>query len=200
LFAKALLLFEGQTEEIAMPIFYNKHFGRLPFEDGLTLVSVGGNLYYSPFLKFPKFLRIPVFILSDGDNDTESRVKSQISSVYENLESVPLYVLPNNSDFEQFLFDAGYQDEILTAIDKVKKVDNYIDTFISDLDGQKGKNGIRDYNGVDGKFRAIVDCMRGDKTEFPYDIAINIVESGKALPDKLTELFNKISETLNLKI
>jgi putative ATP-dependent endonuclease of OLD family len=200
LFSKALLLFEGQTEEITMPIFYNKYFGRLPFEDGVTLVSVGGKLNYSPFLKFAKFLNIPVFILSDGDDDTEDKVKKQINKIYENIENVPLCVLPNNSDFEQFLFDSGFKDEILNAIDKVKMVMNHIEIFINELNGQNGKKGVRDYNGEEGKVRAIVDCMRGDKTEFPYDIAINIVESGKPLPDKLNELFNKISEILNLKI
>lgn len=201
LFSKALLLFEGSTEEIALPIFYNKHFGKHPFEDGVTLVGVGGKNNYTPFLKFAKFLKIPVFILSDGDDDSEDKVRSQIQSVYGNHESVFLFVLSNNTDFEQFLYQSGYENEILNAFDKVKSVVNYIEQYINDLDGKEIKKGvIRNYSGQEGKERAIMDCMHGDKTEYPYDTAVNIVESGKALPEIIIQLLDKISEVLNLKI
>lgn len=200
LFSKALLLFEGPTEEIALPIFYNMHFGRGPFEDGITLVGVGGKLNYSPFLKFAKFLRIPVFVFSDGDDDTEEKVKNQIKKVYDNTESIPVFVLPNKADFEQFLFDSDFQEEILAAFNNVQGVDNYIDKYVNDLNGKElRKDIIRNYNGSEGVKSAIVDCMRGNKTEYAFDIAINIIESGKNFPLKLIELFNKIREDLNLK-
>jgi putative ATP-dependent endonuclease of OLD family len=199
LFSKALLLFEGQTEEIAVPIFYAKHFGRNPFEDGVTLVSVGGKNNYSPFLKFAKFLKIPVFVLSDGDDRTEENVKSQIQKVYGDLNSVPLVALPNKADFEKFLIDSDFINEVLMAFDTVKGVENFIDSYISDLHGTALTKGIiRDYDGDNGKIRAVIDCMCNDKTEFPLDIAQNIVESGKALPETLKLLFNKIAQLLNL--
>jgi len=201
LFSKALLLFEGPTEEAALPIFYQKHFGRRPYEDGVTLVSVNGNKNYSPFLKFSKFLKIPVFILSDGDNTTETEVINQIKKVYTELESVPLFVLPNNADFEQFLFESGFKDEILVIMDKVKNVENYINEYIRSLNGQELKKGeIRDYSGKEGINRAIVDCMRGYKTDFAEEIALQIDESGKDLPITLVKLFDKISNQLYLKI
>ncbi|MCC5945727.1 MAG: AAA family ATPase [Bernardetiaceae bacterium] len=200
LFTKALLLFEGITEEVALPHFYQKHFGRSPFEDGITLVSVGGNENYSPFLKFAKFLKIPVFILSDGDGDTETKVQSQIAKVYDTLAHIPLFILPNQADFEQFLFDSGYKEEINQAIDTVKSKESYLETYITELNNQKGKRGVpRAYDGYEGKTRALLDCMRENKTEFAEEIAKNIILSGKALPSTLLELFDKIAQELNLK-
>lgn len=199
LYSKALLLFEGPTEEAAFPIFYKKYFGRQAFEDGVTMVGVSGNHNYSPFLKFAKFLRIPTFILSDGDGNTEKIVEKQIKEVYNDL-NIPFFVLPNNADFEQFLFDSGFQDEILNAFDIIKGKENYIELYISELNGQVLKKEIlRDYNDEEGKKRAIVDCMRGDKTDFAGEVAYQIELSGKNLPSTLIDLFSKIKEVLNLK-
>jgi putative ATP-dependent endonuclease of OLD family len=200
LYSKALLLFEGPTEEIALPIFYEKYFGRKPFEDGITFVGVGGKKNYSPFLKFAKFLKIPIFILSDGDDNTEVEVKNQIKSVYSQINEIPLFILPNNSDFEKFLLESGYESEINEAIDFVNSESNYIESYIQKLNGQKKKGGgIRNYTSINGRKDAILDCMGENKTEFAYDIAIKIIESEKKLPPILNELFDKIAESLNLK-
>ena len=201
LFSKSLLLFEGPTEEVALPIFYQKYFDRRPFEDGVTLVSVNGKENYLPFLKFSKFLKIPVFILSDGDGDTEEKVKKQIIKVYNSIECIPLFVLPNNADFEKFLIDSDYIEEIKNAIDFVKSENNYITSYIQKLNGQKGKKGVtRNYNGEDAEIIAILDCMRENKTDFAEEIALKIELSEKELPLKLIELFTKIKEVLNLKL
>ena len=200
LFAKALVLFEGVTEEVALPYFYQKYFERNPFENGVTLVSVGGKENYSPFLKFAKFLKIPVFILSDGDGDTEKKVKNQIKKVYNNLNDIPLYILPNNADFEKFLLDSIFHEEIIAAIDTVKSEENYLSTYIAELNGKDGKNNsVRNYDGNEGKIRALLDCMRENKTDFAEEITRKIVESDKPIPVKLIELFGEISEQLNLK-
>jgi DNA-directed RNA polymerase delta subunit len=42
--------------------------------------------------------------------------------------------------------------------------------------------------------------MGENKTEFAYEIALNIVKSKKDLPLKLVELFNEIKKNLNLKL
>lgn len=200
LFSKALLLFEGPTEEVALPIFYQKHFDRRPFEDGVTLVSVNGKENYSPFLKFSKFLKIPVFIFSDGDGDTEENVKNQIIKVYNSIDRIPLFTLPNKADFEKFLLDSGYIEEVKNAIDIIKSENNYITSYIQKLNGQKGKKGVtRKYNEEEGESCAILDCMRENKTDFAEEIALKIELSRKDLPLKLIELFTKIKDVLNLK-
>src|SRR5690554_247077 len=200
LFSRALLLFEGVTEEFSLPYFYEKHFGRNPYEDGITMVSVGGKENYTPFLKFSKFLKIPVFILSDGDDNTEDKVKEQINKVFKNLTDVPLFVLPNNADYEKFLVESDFITEILKAFDIIKSKENHIDEFINELNGRPGKKGIiRDYNGDEGRVKAIIDCMRENKTDFAEEITVQIIESGKPIPEKLNELFELISDKFNLK-
>lgn len=200
LFARALLLFEGVTEEVSLPHFYQKYFNRSPFEDGITLVSVGGKLHYSAFLKFAKFLKIPVFILSDGDDNTENEVKNQIIKVFENLHSVPLFVLPNGAAFEKFLIDSGFADEIVNSIDKVRGVEDFMSGYIADLNGENRKGGtIRNYETGAGFITALNDCMSENKTEFAEEIAEQIIATDKPIPPKIRELFEKISEQLNIK-
>ena len=164
------------------------------------MVSVGGKQNYSPFLKFAKFLKIPVFILSDGDDNTEYEVKEQINKVYTNLTDVPLFVLPNNTDYEKFLVESDFIPEILEAVDKIMSKDNYLEEYIDELNGQSiDKSTNRDYDGEDGRIRAIIDCMRGNKTDFAEEITVQIIDSGKPIPAKLNELFEQISDKFNLK-
>jgi putative ATP-dependent endonuclease of the OLD family len=80
LFSKVLVFFEGETEEQALPILAKEKFGCHPFELGINFVGVGGKDNYKPFLTFARFLNIKWYILSDGENETESQVKSQIVS------------------------------------------------------------------------------------------------------------------------
>jgi putative ATP-dependent endonuclease of OLD family len=51
-FSKVIVFFEGETEEQALPIFAQKHFGKTPVEMGLDFVGVGGFRNYLPFLRF----------------------------------------------------------------------------------------------------------------------------------------------------
>ena len=198
-FAKALILFEGITEELALPVFYKKYFNRNQFEDGITFISVDGK-NYNPFLKIAKYLKCPAFILSDGDGATPTEVQSQINNIYENLTEVPLFVYGEGADFEKYLVDCGFKEEIIKAIDKTKQKENYIGTYIQELNGQKGKGNItRDYNDGEGKIRALLDCMGDNKTAFAQPIAEEIVASHKPIPPKIKELFESISTTLNLK-
>ena len=47
LFARAIVLFEGPTEEMALPVFAHKYFEKNHFELGLTFIAVGGKSNYS---------------------------------------------------------------------------------------------------------------------------------------------------------
>lgn len=198
LFARAIVLFEGPTEEMALPVFAHKYFEKSHFELGLTFVAVSGKNNYSPFLKVAKFLNIPTFILSDGDGNTESEVKSQIKNVFGNENAIDLFVLDNGTDFEKYLVEHGYIDEIIKAINEIKNNDNYlVNKYIPELNGQNNKGGEkRDYTGEVGIRKALLDCMSENKTDFAEEIAEQIVNSTKNVPPRIKELFDKISEKL----
>tara|TARA_R110000764_G_scaffold232928_1_gene325574 strand:+ start:209 stop:1978 length:1770 start_codon:yes stop_codon:yes gene_type:complete len=80
LFSKAIILFEGVTEEQLAPIFFEKYFGKSCYEVGVNCVSVAGK-NYPPFIKLAYRLGIPVCIVSDNDRSTQTEISSQIRKI-----------------------------------------------------------------------------------------------------------------------
>lgn len=80
LFSKAIILFEGVTEEQLAPIFFEKYFGKSCYSVGVNCISVAGK-NYPPFIKLAYRLGIPVCIVSDNDGTTKSEIESQINKI-----------------------------------------------------------------------------------------------------------------------
>jgi putative ATP-dependent endonuclease of OLD family len=208
LFSKAIILFEGETEQQAIPLFAKEYFGCYPFDLGLNFIGVGGKDNYTPFLKLANFLKIPWYIFSDGDGNTENGVKKQIKdSCGDNFEN--LVVLTNGADFEKYLVEEGFEEEIIQAINKIEG-DNFFPTqYIEDLNGENRKGGsVREYkdeNGnisADAKKQALIDCMGENKTTFAEEIALRILtkkdgSSKTIFPTAIKTLFAKINSDFN---
>ncbi|TOK94956.1 ATP-dependent endonuclease, partial [Vibrio parahaemolyticus] len=71
LFSKALILFEGVSEEQILPAMFERYFDCSPFEVGVSCIAVGGK-NYKPFIKMAGSFGIPVFIVSDNDGTTKT--------------------------------------------------------------------------------------------------------------------------------
>lgn len=84
LFSKALILFEGVTEEQLAPVFFEKYFGFSCYSVGINCISVEGK-NYPPFVKMACSLGIPVYIVSDNDGNTEADIASQIRNIERDL-------------------------------------------------------------------------------------------------------------------
>jgi putative ATP-dependent endonuclease of OLD family len=211
LFAKAIILFEGETEEQALPIFAEKYFGCYPFELGFSFIGVGGKNNYAPFLTIAKFLNIPWFIFSDADgilpNNTVKTVKDQVKKVFGKVNKNQLIIdLENENDFEKYLVQEGYIKELNESIDIIENKNNYLSTeYIPKLNGEKlNEKGIRNYNGEEGVKRALIDCLRAGKTKYATQIAENITSSKDKdgnfiIPTKIKELFDLINKELKIK-
>ncbi len=207
LFSKAIILAEGETEEQAIPLLMKEYLNCHSFELGITFVGVGGKDKYKPLLSVAKRFNIPWYILSDGDNNTESEVKGQVRKVFgkDFMTTIDqhLFVL-DDTDFEGYLVKHGYSDEIITAIDEVKEQTDYLSAYIEEQQGQKRKGEeLKDYTIESGKEIALLDCMREHKTEFAPYIAEHIINKRKAdgscqLPPAIENLFNQIKSDLNL--
>ncbi len=197
LFARALLFFEGETEELALPIWAQAYWGRTIHELGFTFLGVGGMHGYYPFVALAEKFGIPWFILSDG----EPKAISAIDKVCEKLgytdhnDCQNVSILPGGADFEKYLIDAGYVAEVSTAIAKVKG-DAYVDTFIRKMHGQPRRgNLIRDYSGDLGRQMAILDIMRENKTEMAAEIAYTVLETldeARRIPTRVKDIFAQI--------
>lgn len=218
LYANAVILAEGETEEQALTIFAREYFGKESFELGVNIVGVGGGAY-SPFLQILQRLGIKWYIFSDGEANTVNVLKGILKTLHnqkrkKDLSHYPnVFVLENGHCFESYVISHGYEEEVLQAIDCVEDTENYIDHFIRIHDGKPYKpvktgracpscqqaireHRLRDY-AVDGaRTQAVLDCIKSGKTKYATSIASKICELGneeRKFPPKIKELFDFVS-------
>lgn len=112
LFSKAIILFEGVTEEQIAPIFFEKYFGFSCYSVGVNCISVAGK-NYPPFVKMACSLGIPVYIVSDNDGNTKTTIESQI----DNIERALPYSLTDDIFNVSFLNDGcDIENELVTHV------------------------------------------------------------------------------------
>ena len=218
-FSKCLVLFEGETEEQALPIFFERHFGASPVEFGVDFVGVGGFGNYLPFMRFAESLNIPWFVLSDGEKEVSKKLLKNLKSLTANETTTldkfkNIFILDNEADFEKYLIDNNYIEEIKLALQSLHD-DEYLEKEL------KKKNGTvqsriktdktcteceqniyddvkRDYDGDEGFKTFLYDCMTNQKTKFGPVIAETIIKNDKPLPPKIVELFQKIANIFSI--
>jgi len=206
LYAHALVFFEGeQTEDQALPIFAEKYWSQHPNTLGITLIGVGGDGNYLPFLRLASHFEIPWYIFSDGETLSLKKVQAALTKIgISDYTTHPkVIVLPNNHNFETYLVAEKYEVAILTMLDAYHGIKNYLDTdYIPRMDGQrKNKTTVRDYRSSGGRERALVDVLSDNKTQFGKPIAeaiTNMPEEYLRFPVKIRELFEKMSDDLGL--
>ncbi|MGE5595186.1 MAG: ATP-dependent nuclease [Hyphomicrobiales bacterium] len=103
IFARAVVFFEGETEEFSLPVFAEAYWGEHPSTFGVTMVGVGGDGAYAPFLRFAQCFGIPWFILSDGEEKARANVNRALGSVGEGAPSARVFTLPDEENFETYL-------------------------------------------------------------------------------------------------
>lgn len=203
LFAKMLILFEGETEEQAIPLLFKEYFdGQDAFDFGISLVGVGGKSNYGSFLKLAKYLDIPFYILSDGDGDTEQEVIAQVLNEYDDYED-RIFVF-DTYDFEEYLISDSFQAVLISAINKCRGSNYFPEDYCREQNGQKRKGGevkvyLKDDDTIDESSidQALLDCLHSSKTEFAPYIASEILMTRDdndqcRLPTKVVELFAEV--------
>lgn len=215
LFADALILCEGETEEQALPIFFKEYFKNEYFEYGINIISVGGKGNYKPFLQVAKDFKINFYILSDGEVETIKKVNSDINVTFgiDTSECKNVKFLPNESDFEKYLLEAGYQKELVKSVEDLFG-EEYIDKFIEKTNGKKAKKEktnqtcdscnqfiyqeiLRDFSGNEGYNKALLECIKNNKTAYSNIIADIIIEEREGedkIPNIVRELFIELDE------
>ncbi len=205
LYANAVILAEGETEEQALAVYLREYFDKEPFELGINIISVGGNNYL-PFMRLLDRLNINWYVFSDGETQALSDLSNCIKTL-KSIQSVNLddfdnvFYLKDGHCFETYFIEEGYGREIKKAICEVENNPDYMTWFINHFHGQKAKkNKIRDYKSDGGSEKALLDCMLMDKTKYPTAIAEQIVSMSpkrKRIPTAIKELFDKIKLDFN---
>lgn len=214
LFARAVVLSEGETEEQALPIFAEKYFNKHPYEMGISFVGVGGQ-NYKPFLMFISSFNLSGFIFSDGEKSTIKDVKKQIDELFGDnanaFKDKSLTIIPDNYNIEQYLINKGFIDKIMSAVKGIEG-EGFISDYIEKNHGKsKGRektdklpceqckqniyeDQLRDYKGSDGEKNALLDIITKSKTKYAQRIAEEICKGD--LPEVIIDLFKKIDVIL----
>ena len=222
LFAKAVIFAEGDTERLALPIFFEEYFGRAPFELGISIVGVGGEGNYPPFMKFFESVDAKWFIFSDGEPDVVQKLKSRMK-VLKKLDTEPdlnqydnVIVLDSPYNYEQYLIASGYIDEIVSAIDESGSQPHenelsHFEHFSRSKFSQKNapkciecKNVVwererRNFCCGKGREQAVIDYFmkKGKKVELAIPVAKKILASNadeRKYPPKIKILLERINE------
>lgn len=191
LFAKAIILFEGQTEDQVVPALFERWFQATAFSKGVTLTAVNGR-NYGPYVKLALSLGIPVVIVSDNDtadgNSTKAIVDSQIDKIRSetslNLSEdwFLLDYLSDPNDFEaEIIKSCELRGEVIAAFcEKAKEINPHP----AYLKAKKGELDALSDNDL-------IEKMRSDKTGYSGFLAdtISLNSLGKSRENVVPQAF-----------
>lgn len=219
LFSKAIVLCEGETEEQALPLLFEKYFGNEAFTLGINFSGVGGSgKRYLPFLTFARDFDVPIFVFSDGETNIVKALKETYDAVFgvTDMATCPQITILDNTDFEGYLVSNGFLPILEKAITDLDGID-YITNWMKKRQGtllKKDKSGAapcptckqtngteiyRDYTTPDGKEKAILEILDSSKPKYAPAVAAKLCELDKAsFPPKLIEFFEKIKSSLSI--
>jgi putative ATP-dependent endonuclease of OLD family len=205
LFARAVVFFEGQTEEQALPVWAEKYWGINIHELGFSFVRVNGTDYF-PYLWLATQLGIPWYVFADGESKPLADLNSALNNLGAPVASLcpNVVVIPNGGNFEQELIANGYLLEIEIALNETHGVEAYLDTYIQDHQGlPRGKNkGVRDYMVANGREIAALDALKGLKTRMAIPLASTIsslADEARRFPTTIENLLSAITVAHGLK-
>ncbi|UHQ23786.1 AAA family ATPase [Lysobacter sp. 5GHs7-4] len=207
LFARAVVLFEGETEEQAFPLWAQAYWGASAHELGLSFVGVGGTDYF-PFIWLAQNFGIPWYVFSDGEDKPVAKLKADAkrAGIDDIAAHDNIVVIPNKLDLEAHLMNEDYLDAFEVAIA------NYVgptalDEYIANLNGKEGKTidgatQIRDYSGAEGRKRAAHDMVSGKKTRYATPLAtavLTLADPERRVPKLVAKLLDVIGKRFDLK-
>jgi putative ATP-dependent endonuclease of OLD family len=184
LFARALVFFEGETEEQAFPDFAERRWGKHPNDLGFSFVGVGGKGSYLPFLRMAESFKVPWFIFSDGEANTITAVNAALVAIGQAAipDNPRVIVLPEGKKFETYIVTEATKDALITVIIERRAANP---KHLAALQKQWGAKSTPD------QLKDILGEMEGAKTQYGSVL-------GKVLPvpSVLEDLFKKIDSEL----
>ncbi|MBX3716141.1 MAG: AAA family ATPase [Burkholderiales bacterium] len=197
LFARKVVLIEGETEDVALPIWAEAYWASTINDLGFAFVSVGGSGSFLPYLRAFEQLEIPYFVLCDGDSGLANVIKAFKKAGINAIDQAKKLVqLPPGDDIESYLLTNGYDKEVRAAIDKVNGNPADFDNWMKSMHGQPHETKIvRDYQSLGAEKRAMYDLLTGAKTKFAKAIASEISaipDPARSTPPAIRELLDKV--------
>jgi putative ATP-dependent endonuclease of OLD family len=192
-FSKAIILFEGETEEQALPILAEKYFGRPANELGIDFIGVGGAGAYYPFLLFAETFNIPWYIFSDGEVDPVTKmtdaVRKQKRATFTTIQNEQnVFIIDNADDFEKYIVRLNYLNDIIAYVKSVEL------PICVNEQHERRKEAVIDRTYTK---QYVLDKAKTNKTEWALIFAFSIQQSQQPLPPLVVQLFDKLKTDLH---
>jgi putative ATP-dependent endonuclease of OLD family len=199
LFARAVVLFEGPSEEaFVRPLAAHRWTEISPEGLGISFVAAEGAHGYSPIVSVLDDLSIPWLILSDTDAEGQKALANLSAKLDRQItdSSPEIVMLPADCDLEKAVVMTVELDLLETAINAVCGID-YVAEYRKKLDGQAAKGGgTRDYQSAGWRERLLEDILSQHKTDYPEAVALALAAAGK-VPSWINELFDRVDRVLS---
>jgi putative ATP-dependent endonuclease of OLD family len=206
LFAKAIVLFEGETEEQALPLFAEHYWDRSVHALGLSFVGVGGKGNYLPFLRLAHDYGIPWYIFGDGEADAQKQLAAALKKIgVSSINACPtVFVIPGGDNYERYILNEGYQDAVKQMLDAYHQENSFLKNYMVLKHGQKAKGGVvRDYESAGAEDRAMLDALTEGKTEYGAPLAraiVSLADPQRRIPVLMAEMFKAISSVIEPQV
>jgi len=222
LFAKLVILAEGHTERLALPVFFKSYFNCFPHEVGVSITGIDGQGNYATFLKTLESIGIEWVVFSDGEPNVVKALADSIKDL-KGLSATPdlnkynnIVVLDSPNNYEKYLVSMGYTDEIIATINDYEgkpheDAPTYFETSSKRDFLQPNSPKCEVCNNViwvktdrrfccdAGKKQALIACLEKEKIKYALPIAQKICEvseSERKYPPKIKHLLEQIGKLM----
>jgi putative ATP-dependent endonuclease of OLD family len=199
LFSAITILVEGETEEQALAVFFQEYFGNSTYSLGVNIVGVGGSgNNYLPFIQILENIGVKWFIFSDGEENVIKKLKNMLKNHNKkeiDLQNISNIIVLEGSNFESYLVQNGYKNEIINAINEYEKEKHnghplsFFENYKKAYSKNHQESDTIDENAI------LVECMKSGKTKYATIIAQIICKecnNDSKFPPKILELMKKV--------
>ena len=186
MFARLVILIEGKTERIVMPIYFRDRFRISPESAGVSIIEVGGT-EYSNFLKVLDAFHIPWLIFSDGERGAANNVANAIPNSCDPQSLVNgvdpnVFIIPNGQCYESYIASL-----VPSTVADYLEESNYRKYRKNRLNAEK--------NGSKSEEEILSTILKGNKIEYAAPVASRICADNlvKELP-LITKMVDTIQE------
>lgn len=201
LFARAVVVIEGDTEDFALPVFARHHWGKDPSLLAVSFAHTDGAGNGKHVVRILECLGVPWVLMADGDDAGKKGVAAIEKALGRPLTTDELVQLPNDVGFDECLIDAGYRPPIETAIAEHCGPDELAGCRAR-WHGQAVKGGgTRDYQSPGWEDRLVKEFCKRNKGTLGQVLASVILRDAQKhnlppLPPIVREVFNRVDKWL----
>jgi putative ATP-dependent endonuclease of OLD family len=182
LFARCVVLCEGETEEGFLPVVAESDWNVAPDSRGITIIGSEGVQNLKHHVRVLEHLGLPWLIFVDGDAEGRKAIEGVERSIGRATTPDEVFMLSNDLDFERYLVAEGFRAELESAAARMHGSTALAD-YRASHDGRLGpKNVLRDYQTTGWEARLIVDFCKNNMKSVPggATIAQEVVASVSA--------------------